>query len=257
MMRSIVCGIVVCVTAATSTADTKTSVETKAVACRSCHVGSQAFGPRLVAQRPAYMVAQLTAFKKGDRKNELMQAVTAQLSDEDIQGLAQYWSKQAASDDADTPAATAIQKSPMTFPAGFPTGFTVYHSENDAESKMVVKSYANAAALAAAKANKPLPVGSIIMVVNYAPKLDASGKPTVDASGAWVTGAAKSYSGMESKAGFGTPIPDLIKNGEWAYRLFDGAQKPREVNQARCLACHKPAADKSYVFTLDAMRGTK
>jgi len=240
-MRWIVtlCVSAVCASPASAMADTTSSVEAKAVACRACHVGARAFAPRLAAQRGAYLVAQLTAFKKGDRKNELMQAIASQLSDDDMQSLAQYWGKQPAGDDTDTPAATAIQTSPMTFPAGFPTGFTVYKTENDAEAKTVSKSYANAVALAAAKANKPLPNGSIIMVVTYAGD------------------RVQSYSGMESKAGYGAAMPELVGNGGWTYRLFDQAQKPRDVNQARCLACHKPAAAKSYVFTLDAMCGKK
>jgi cytochrome c553 len=227
----------------------------KALACQACHVGSHAFAPRLAAQREAYLVGQLGAFKKGDRKSDLMSAIASQLGDADIANLAAYWSGLPAGDDHDSEAATAIQRSPMSFPREFPTGFTVYATQNDTDSKMVSKSYANAAATAAAKAGKPLPVGSVIMVVAYSTKHDASGKPVTDKTGAWVVDQPQSYSGMESRRGWGTPIPELLRNGDWAYNLFGADKTPRaDLNQAKCLACHKPASANSYVFTLAAIR---
>ena len=209
----------------------------KALACQACHSGSHAIGPRLAGQRAKYLVTQLGAFKKGDRKSDAMAAIASQLDDKDIANLAAYWSGLPAGDDADTPAATAIQKSPMTFPAGFPSGFTVYRTETDAATKTTSKSYANAAAITAAKANKPLPAGSAIVVVTQ-----EGDKPP-------------SYSAMEIRSGWGKPIPPLLANGDWAYNLFDAQMKPRaDLNQAFCLACHKPAAASSYVFKLDLLR---
>ncbi|MBC8024907.1 MAG: cytochrome P460 family protein [Steroidobacteraceae bacterium] len=78
----------------------------------------------------------------------------------------------------------------------------------------------------------PLPHGSIIVVENVA------------------DGAVASYAAMESRAGFGDGIPDVLKNGDWTYALFNGKREVREFNYAKCLACHTPKASTSYVFGL-------
>ena len=63
---------------------------------------------------------------------------------------------------------------------------------------------------------------------------------------------------MESRSGWGDAVPELLRNGDWRYALFDGNTQRRDgFNYAKCLACHKPVADKSFVFTLDALAKSK
>ena len=74
--------------------------------CASCHaVGGdwtktlQPDYPRLAGQHADYLVTALTAYKQGDksligRKNAIMGAQAAALSEQDIQNLAAYLSKQ-------------------------------------------------------------------------------------------------------------------------------------------------------------------
>lgn len=226
--------------------------KSKSLACQACHitVNPAAEVPHLVGQREGYITKQLKAYKAGERKDDIMQAIASQLSDADIANLAAYWSGQAAGSDATVPDAVAkLKKSLMPFPRDFPKGFVVYHSENNEAQHMVSKSYVNATGLAAAKAGKPLPDGSIIMVVNYAAKLDASKQPVTEKDGSWAVDKAMSYSGMEARAGWGKDLPDLLRNDNWHYNLFTADKAPRpELNQAICLACHKPKASTSYVF---------
>lgn len=47
--------------------------------------------PRLGGQHQAYLVAALTAYKKGDRNHPTMHAIAASLSDQDIADLAAYY----------------------------------------------------------------------------------------------------------------------------------------------------------------------
>jgi cytochrome c553 len=226
----------------------------KSLACQACHITADPASatPRLVGQRAAYLAAELAAFKAGERTSELMTPIASQLSEADIADLAAFWSAQGADADATVPAdVKAIAASPMTFPKGFPKGYTVYATAPDAANNSIQISYVNKTALTAAKAKKPLPDGSAIMVVVYAAKLDAAGKPAVGKDGAWIADKALSYSGMEAKKGWGKPIPELLRNDNWAYNLWGADQKPRTLNQAVCLACHKPTASTSYVFTLD------
>jgi len=85
----------------TPTIKTETNValakigQTKASMCLGCH-GSNAEGngqyPRLAGQRADYLANQLANFKAGVRKNGQMQAIASNLSEEDMQALAAYFS---------------------------------------------------------------------------------------------------------------------------------------------------------------------
>jgi hypothetical protein len=164
-----------------------------------------------------------------------MEAVAVQLSDTEMNAVAQYWSNQPAGGGGDPHAVAAGPAIPsrMAFPAAFPNGFTLYQTATT--NGAVSERYANAAALAAARAGRPLPDGSVIFVVNR----PAAGAPPA------------SYTGMEARAGWGAAVPALIRDGDWDFAVFN-AQRARNdgLNQAQCLACHHPQAANSYVFTL-------
>lgn len=218
----------------------------KSLGCQACHgsngVGTAPDVPNLAGQKPGYITVQLKAFRTKDRKHDLMNAMAAQLSDGDIENLAAFWSSlpagTGAGDVAD--AAAGFRKSRMTFPASFPKDFVMYHEEVDADKKPVKRAYVNRAALSAARAGKPLPSGSIIVVENHA------------------AGAVASYAAMEARDGWGAEIPEILRNGDWSYALFDAKRELRaNVNYARCLACHKPEAASSYVFGLKEIAAAK
>jgi cytochrome c553 len=73
--------------------------EQKAATCLGCHgpkgKSSSAQWPNLAAQQSVYIVNQLNAFKTGTRTNPMMQSMAANLSDDDINNLAAYYSSQA------------------------------------------------------------------------------------------------------------------------------------------------------------------
>ena len=63
---------------------------------------------------------------------------------------------------------------------------------------------------------------------------------------------------LASGAGWGAEIPDMLRNGNWHYAVFTLDKKPRPgVNQAECLACHKPLDGVSYTFTLKELSQAK
>jgi hemoglobin len=226
----------------------------RSVACQACHVSPAGPGdtPHLAGQRETYLVKQLKAFKAGDRKNPFMNAIAGQLNEADINDQAAHWSSQASgSDTTASGEVLAIKKSKMVFPRDFPKGFTLYAFTNKDDQHAVSKAYVNTVAFKAAKARKPLPDGSVIMVVNYAAKLDANQKPIAEKDGSWAVDKVLAYEGMEARAGWGKHIPELLRNANWNYTLFAADKTPRaEVNQAICLACHKPLAEASFVFGL-------
>ena len=59
---------------------------------------------------------------------------------------------------------------------------------------------------------------------------------------------------MEVRTGWGASVPDLLRNGDWDYALMGPDKQTKPINQAQCLACHKPAAEESYVFTLKELK---
>jgi cytochrome c553 len=228
----------------------------KSTACAACHVSSNPASdtPHLAGQRPAYIAKQLKAFQKGGRTNPFMNAIAKQLSDADIDNLAAFWSSQAAgSDTTPPPEAAAINKSHMAFPKDFPKGFTLYLTSNDAQKNAISKTYINAAGFAAAKAGKPLPDGTVIITIHEAAKLDANKKPVVDKDGSWAVEKIENYAGMESRAGWGQDIPELLRNGNWNYAVFspkgDLLPSPPVPSQAACLGCHKPQAETGFLFS--------
>lgn len=227
----------------------------KSAVCTACHVANDPpDAPHLVGQRASYLAGELQAFRKRDRANPLMNAIAAQLSDADIADLAAFWSGEPVGSDArpDPPVAAAL-RSHMVFPRNFPDGFVLYLTTNDAEHATFKKIYINQLGFEAARLGKPLPYGTIIMVVNHAARLGPDGMPVIE-HGGWVADRVLAYSGMESRAGWGSDVPEWLRNTSWNYTAFTPARTPNpDVNQAVCLACHKPQALVGYLFTFNEL----
>ena len=64
--------------------------------CQACHgldgLSKIAEAPNIAGQSEQYLIEQLTAFKTGERHNEMMAIVAPTLSDKDIEDLASYYS---------------------------------------------------------------------------------------------------------------------------------------------------------------------
>jgi cytochrome c553 len=77
-----------------SAADLKAGAK-KATMCSGCHgekgISNNDAIPVLAGQHSYYLVAQLTAFKQGQRVNPLMQGIAAGLSDAEIENLAAFF----------------------------------------------------------------------------------------------------------------------------------------------------------------------
>ena len=71
----------------------------KAAVCGACHGSdgnrTSAQFPKLASQNASYIQAQLSNFKSGKRQNPIMSAQAANLSEQDMQDLAAYFSSQA------------------------------------------------------------------------------------------------------------------------------------------------------------------
>lgn len=70
--------------------------KSKAAACGACHgmagISTNDIWPNLAGQKAGYLIAQMKAFRDGQRKNPMMSPMAAPLSDTDIDNLAAYYS---------------------------------------------------------------------------------------------------------------------------------------------------------------------
>jgi cytochrome c553 len=230
--------------------------------CAACHgatgVSVSDAIPNLAAQRGGYLASQLRAFKDGTRKSPVMNAIAAQLSTDEIAGLAAYFAAQpGAQASAKSGLLPAMAATRVAFPDRYKESFAHYHTINFPARKQVHRFYANKAALQAARAGKPLPDGSVLLVEVHSVRLDFDDKPMVGADGFFVAEDLLAYSVMAREAGWGNEIPEMLRNENWNYAAFSPERKPRAVNQAECLACHKPLDKSSYAFTLQELARAK
>ena len=69
----------------------------KSTICAGCHGmdghSSNDLWPNLASQKKGYLVAQIKAFRDGDRTNVIMAPMVTSLSDQDVEDLAAYYSK--------------------------------------------------------------------------------------------------------------------------------------------------------------------
>ena len=228
--------------------------------CSACHgingVSVADAIPNLAGQKAAYLEAQLKALKDGSRKNPVMGAMAAQLSSDDISNVAAYFASLpgAGASTAKSDFLPHLAKSGVTFPENYKSTFVKYHTINFPATRQVRYYYANPAALQAAKDGKDLPNGAYLFAEVYSAKLDADKKPVMGADGFFVADQLIFYTAMARDAGWGKDIPEMLRNEEWNYAVFTLAKQQRPgVNQAECLACHKPLDKASYTFTLSQL----
>lgn len=244
-------------------ADIEAGKSKVAAVCAACHgaagVSVSDAIPNLAAQRAAYLENQLKALKDGTRKNPIMNAMAAQLSADDIANVAAYFaSLPGAGAAAKSEFMPHLAKTSVAFPEGYKSSFTKYHTINFPATRQVRYYYGNKAAVDAAKAGKSLPDGSVLFAEVYSARLDADKKPVTGADGFYEADKLLFYTAMQRNAGWGKDIPEMLRNEDWNYAVFTTDKKYRPgVNQAECLACHKPLDKASYTFTLKELAAAK
>ncbi|CAN1503555.1 COG2863 Cytochrome c553 [Methylophilaceae bacterium] len=84
--------------AAVAPVEKNTVAQITSTVCAACHNADGnsviTLNPKLAGQHPEYLVKQLTEFKSGKRANAVMSGMAAMLSDEDMKGVAAYFSNQ-------------------------------------------------------------------------------------------------------------------------------------------------------------------
>jgi cytochrome c553 len=234
-----------------------------ATVCAACHgangVSVSDTIPNLAAQRAAYIEAQLKAFREGTRKGAglvnptaTMTAIATQLSADDIANVAAYFASLPGADKgAKSAQLPNLARTHVAFPEGYRASFVRYHTINFPATKQVRHYYADKALVQAAKEGRPVPDGSVILTEVYTVKLDAAKNPVTGKDGFFETEKLVAYTAMATGKDWGKDFPEMLRNGDWNYAVFGPDRQLRAgVNQAECLACHKPLDKESYLFTL-------
>lgn len=259
MNRMLVLAVLALPAAPTLAADPEAGRE-MAVQCAVCHgeagVSVAADIPNLAAQKAEYLVAQLEAFREGERTNPLMNAIAAQLDDAQIENLAAHFAAlPGAAPEAMGTMSAELAATLPSFPADYADRFTRYQTIDFPERQQVRYYWANDAALEAARAGGPFPPGSYLFVEVHKAELDGAGEPVKGADGHYVKADLAAYTAMEKSAGWGKDVPEILRNDDWRYAVFTPAGEHRAgVNEAQCLACHKPLTDTDYTFTFERLK---
>jgi cytochrome c553 len=234
-----------------------------AMVCAACHgANGVSVGPaipNLAAQRAAYLEAQLKALKEGARKNPIMNAIAAQLTPEEMANVAAYFaSLPGAAAAAKSDFLANVAKTHVAFPEGYKGTFVKYHTINFPATKQVRHYFANQAAIRAAREGKPLPDGAYLFAEVYSARIDADKNPVKGADGFFEPDKLLFYTAMSRGGGWGKDIPDMLRNEDWNYAVFTTDKQHRPgVNQAECLACHKPLDKVSFTFTLKELAAAR
>jgi cytochrome c553 len=228
--------------------------------CSACHgingVSVTDAIPNLAGQKAAYLASQLRQLKDGSRKNAVMGAIAAQLNADDIANVAAFYSSLpgAGGASAKSDFLPTLTKTGVTFPENYRSTFTLYQTVNRSDINQVRYLYANPVAIKAAKEGKPLPDGSVLVLEQFAAKQGPDKKPITGANGFFEPDRFVAYAVMERGAGWGKDIPEMLRNEDWNYAVFTADKKLRPgVNQAECLACHKPLDKMSYAFSINPL----
>jgi plastocyanin len=143
----------------------------------------------------------------------------------------------------------------IAFPEAYKKG-VLYVVTDRYDIKQYRELYASPESIAAAKAGKPLPPGTVLTLVQYKAQVDPQGNPVKDDKGRFVKGDLVAYAVMEKRAGWGEEYPADIRNGEWEYAVFGADGKFNDkANYKACFQCHKPHEAQDFVISYPALAG--
>src|SRR5262245_53800585 len=138
----------------------------------------------------------------------------------------------------------------IAFPANHKQG-VLYQTLDRYDVKQYRELYATPEAVAAVKAGKPIPSGTVLTLVQYKAQVDAQGNPLKDKNGRFLKGDFLAYTVMEKRTGWGGEYPPELRNGEWEYAVFSADGKLNDkANYKACFECHKPHEQQDFVISL-------
>lgn len=241
-----------------------TNATEKSKVCATCHgvggLSSDPAVPNLAGQKKAYLAAQLSAFKNKNRQNPLMNAIAANLSDEEIETLATFFSEQSTANldnDVTNSIGSALANNKLDFPNNFPDAYTQYATKNRADNKQVRYLYLSNDAIASFKQTGALDNDASVVMAVYKAKLNDQGEPIAGDDGFYQKDSLAAYAIMKKETDWGINFPFELANGDWKYGFYKADKTfNTDSNMAKCMACHQPLADQEYMFMFDDLKNT-
>lgn len=131
-------------------------------------------------------------------------------------------------------APASAQTNRATFPKDFDR-YVLYATYDRGFNKE--EAFALPETLALAKAGKPLPPGTQLVL------------------GIWRARQLAEYFVMEKGVNWGADFPTDVRTGDWHFQQFDTNRQIRRTAFAdRCQSCHSSQSRDDYLFTIDRMR---
>lgn len=153
------------------------------------------------------------------------------------------------------PVAVKADDAKIAFPADYAKTFENYLSLDRTQNPdQVMRIFGNKVALDAARANKPLPEGSMLVAEVHKAKVDKDGNAIVSSLGQRIRDKFALVAVMQKRgADFGKDLPEELQNEGWDFAAFkpDGSVADKDLNE--CRACHAPLKDTQHLFSLEHM----
>lgn len=97
---------------------------------------------------------------------------------------------------------------------------------------------------------QPFPDGTVFVMELYKAKGEGD-KLETGADGKLVKGDLAKVFVMGKDKGWGSDVPDNLKNGTWVFSAYGPDGKPLAEDFTKCRACHAPLAQKDFVHRYD------
>jgi hemoglobin len=117
------------------------------------------------------------------------------------------------------------------------------------EAKQVRDIYINPAG-ARTSAGQNFPNGTVMVMEIYKAKMDGD-KLATGMDGKPMKGDLAKVFVMGKDDGWGSKLPENLRNGDWVYAAYDATSRPIMEDFTKCRACHMPLAQKDFVHRYD------
>jgi len=240
----------------------------QAQVCAACHgmngLSNDPTVPNLAGQQQAYLVSQLKAFKNKKRNNALMNAIAANLNDDEINALATFFNQQNLNRPNSNEVVSkgvlgsTLKNNQLEFPKDFPSAYSQYTTVNREDNKQVRHLYLDNESMQAFKTKGVLPIESTLVMAIYKAKLNDESQLIEGSDGFYQKDALAAYAVMRKELDWGSKLPTEIRNGDWKYGFFKPNKEHHQTrNIAKCMACHKPLSDQEFMFSFDSLKGNQ
>jgi len=101
------------------------------------------------------------------------------------------------------------------------------------------------------------PQGSMFVMENWAVKANPDGTPAQGSDGKLMKDKIAKVFLMQKGPGFGSKVPQDLKNGDWVFSSYDAAGNKIAEDFTTCRKCHLPLASQDFVWRYDEHFATR